>query len=52
MFNAHNSHPLTTAIAAGTVARVGGSLMSAVSDWLPGMAKRIAPHPIDRGVSR
>ena len=49
MFNAHNSHPLTTAIAAGTVARVGGSLMS---DWLPGIAKRIAPHPIDRGVSR
>jgi hypothetical protein len=49
MFNAHNHFPLTTAIAAGTGARVGGSL---ISDGLPGMAKRPSPHPIDRGVSR
>jgi len=49
MINAHNFYPLTTAIAAGTGARVGGSLMS---DRLQGIAKRIAPQPIDRGVSR
>jgi hypothetical protein len=49
MFNAHNFHPLTTAIAAGTGARVDRSLMFA---WLPGMAKRTAPHPIDRGIPR
>ena len=49
MFNAHSFFPLTTAIAAGTGARVGGSLMFA---WLPGMAKRTAPHPIDRGIPR
>jgi hypothetical protein len=49
MFNAHNSFPLTTAIAAGTGARVGGSLLLV---WLPGMTKRTSPHPIDRGVSR
>jgi hypothetical protein len=49
MFNAHNHHPLTTAIAAGTGARVDGSLM--LDRW-PGLAKRTSPHPIDRGVSR
>jgi len=49
MFNAHNFYPLTTAIAAGTGARVGASL---ISRWLPGMAMRTSPHPIDRGVSR
>ena len=49
MFNAHNFYPLTTATAAGTGARVGGSLMF---DWLPRMAKRSSPHPIDRGIPR
>jgi hypothetical protein len=49
MFNAHNFHPLTTAIAAGTGARVGGSLKF---DWLQDMTTRTSPHPIDRDVSR
>ena len=49
MFNAHNFYPLTTAIAAGTGARVGGSL---IAKGLPGMAKLPSLHPIDRGVPR
>jgi len=49
MSNAHNMHPLTTAIAAGIGARVGQSRMSS---WLPDIAKRTSLHPIDRGVSR
>jgi hypothetical protein len=49
MFNAHFDHPLTTAIAAGSGARVGDSLV-----WrgLPRMMRRCDPHPIDRGVPR
>jgi len=49
MFDARNSRPLSTAIAAGAVARAGGSLLS--RDW-PRMAQRTAPLPIDRGVTR
>jgi hypothetical protein len=49
MFDARNSRPLSTAIAAGAVARAGGSLLS--RDW-PHMAQRTAPLPIDRGVTR
>ena len=49
MFNARNPIPLPPAFAAGTVARVGGSLLS--RDW-PRMAHCTAPLPIDRGVMR
>jgi hypothetical protein len=49
MSHAHNTFPLTTAIAAGTRTRVCGSLMCT---GLPGMDERPYPHPIDRGVSR
>ena len=42
-------HPLTTAIAAGVGARVGGS---ATFGRLPGMAMRSSPNPIDRGITR
>ena len=49
MSSAHILSPLTTAIAAGTDARIRGGLMC---PWLPGMAKLPYPHPIDRGVSR
>jgi len=49
MSNASTLHPYTTAFAAAAGARARGSL-----DWqgLPGMAASLAPHPIDRGVSR
>ena len=49
MHHALNTFPLTTAIAAGMRARVGGSL---TIGRLPGMAKHTSPHPIDRGASR
>ena len=49
MHHALNTSTLTTAIAAGVRARVGGSL---TIGRLPGMAKLTSPHPIDRGISR
>ena len=49
MSNASTLHPHTTASAAAAGARVRGSV-----EWqrLPGMAGFLAPHPIDRGISR
>ena len=49
MYYALSKSPFTTAIAACAAARVAGSLRFG---WLLGMASRIAPHPIDRVVSR
>ena len=53
MFNARNFIPLTTAVAARTVARARGSLKI---EWLPGMAHRLASLPAmfpdRRGISR
>jgi hypothetical protein len=49
MFNARNIIPLPPAIAAGTVARVGGSLLCMEA---PDMAHRTASFPIYRGVLR
>ncbi len=53
MFNARNFIPLTTAVAAGTVACARGSLKI---EWLPGMAHRLASLPAmfpdRRGISR
>jgi hypothetical protein len=49
MDDARQLPPLTSAIAGGTVARAGGSLLST---GLPGMAHRTASFPIRRGVPR
>jgi hypothetical protein len=49
MRNARHHKPLVAAFAAGTVARVGGSLPL----WRPsGMAYRIVPTSNHRGISR
>ena len=45
MFDAHNFLPLSSAVAGGTVARVGGSLRMI---GVPGMAHPTAPLPIYR----
>jgi hypothetical protein len=53
MFNARNSIPLTTAVAAGMAVCARGSLKI---EWLPGMAHRPASLPAmfpdRRGISR
>jgi hypothetical protein len=52
MSNPRNFKSRTTASdhrAAGTIACVGGGLMSA---GLPGMAHSDSPHPIGRGITR
>ena len=49
MSNAPILHPHTTASAVASGALARGSLKR---QWLPGMAASLAPHPIDRGVSR
>jgi len=49
MYDARNPLPLTSAIAGGTVARAGGSLLGR---GLPDMAHRTASFPIRRGVPR
>ena len=49
MLNAPTLHPHTTAFAVASGARARGSLKW---QWLPGMAVSLAPHPIDRGISR
>ena len=48
MFDARNNFPLSSAVADGTAARVGGILIIGV----PGMAHRTASFPIYRGVLR
>ena len=49
MFNARKFIPLPPAVAAGTVARVDGSLRCS---WQPDMAHPTVPFPIRRGVMR
>ena len=49
MFDARNFLPLSSAIAGGTGARVGGRLPII---GVPGMAHRTASFPICRGVLR
>jgi hypothetical protein len=49
MINARNFIPLSPALAAGTVTRVGGSLLSIGA---PDMAHRAVSFPICRGVTR
>ena len=49
MFDARNSLPLSSAVAGGTVARVGGSLRMI---GVPGMAHPTASFPIYRGSLR
>ena len=48
MFDAHISHPLPSAFAAGTVVRADARLPS----WRANMANHAAPFPIHRGVLR
>jgi hypothetical protein len=49
MFDARKFNPHPSAIAAGTVARAGGGL---VSPWHPRMALPTVSFPIRRGVMR
>ena len=49
MFDARNNFPLPTAIAGGTVTRVGGSPLGIGA---PDMAHRTAPFAIHRGIKR
>jgi hypothetical protein len=49
MFDARKFIPLSSALADGTAARAGGSLLTI---GVPGMAHRIASFPIYRGVLR
>jgi len=48
MFDAHISHPLPSAFAAGTIVRADARLPS----WRANMANHAAPFPIHRGVLR
>jgi len=49
MFNARTFIPLSPAVAAGTVARVDGSLLCT---WQPDIAHPTVSFPICRGVMR
>lgn len=49
MFDAHSLIPLSAAVAAGAVVRVGGSRKFG---WPPGMAHRTASLPTHSGVTR